>query len=65
MAAIRRLPVPQQRVIACRFLLELDEGETATALGLPAGTVKSRLHRALRRLQRELSPEIGVVEHEH
>jgi RNA polymerase sigma-70 factor (ECF subfamily) len=51
-------------VIACRFLLELDERETATALGLPAGTVKSRLHRALRRLQRELSPEVGVVEHE-
>jgi RNA polymerase sigma-70 factor (ECF subfamily) len=64
LAAIRRLPVPQQRVIACRFLLELDERETATALGLPAGTVKSRLHRALRRLQRELSPEVGVVEHE-
>lgn len=62
--AIRGLPVQQQRVIACRFLLELDERETATALGLPAGTVKSRLHRALRRLQRELSPEVGVVEHE-
>jgi RNA polymerase sigma-70 factor (ECF subfamily) len=65
LAALRRLPVPQQRVIACRYFLDLDERETATALALPAGTVKSRVHRALRRLQRELSPDVEVAEHEH
>ncbi|HEU4544165.1 MAG TPA: sigma-70 family RNA polymerase sigma factor [Jiangellaceae bacterium] len=64
MAAVQRLPEPQQRVIACRYFLDLDERETATALGLPAGTVKSRLHRALRRLQRELSPDVKAAEHE-
>jgi RNA polymerase sigma-70 factor (ECF subfamily) len=52
-------------VIACRYFLDLDERETATALALPAGTVKSRVHRALRRLQRELSPDVEVAEHEH
>jgi RNA polymerase sigma-70 factor (ECF subfamily) len=65
LAALRRLPVPQQQVIACRFFLELDERETATALGLPAGTVKSRLYRALRRLERELSSDVEVAEREH
>lgn len=64
MAAVRRLPVTQQRVVACRYFLELDERETATALGLPAGTVKSRLHRALRRLEHELSPDVEVADHE-
>ncbi|MFW6203617.1 MAG: RNA polymerase sigma factor [Actinomycetota bacterium] len=55
--AVRELPEQQRRVIACRFLLDLDEKETATVLGWPVGTVKSRLHRALRRLHERLAPE--------
>jgi DNA-directed RNA polymerase specialized sigma24 family protein len=43
-------------VVQCRYLLELTEAETATILGLPAGTVKSRLSRALTRL-RQMMPE--------
>lgn len=38
-------------VIACRYLLDLSEEETASALGCPRGTVKSRLSRALGRLR--------------
>jgi RNA polymerase sigma-70 factor (ECF subfamily) len=38
-------------VVACRHLLQLTVEETATALGLPEGTVKSRLARALARLR--------------
>ena len=38
-------------VIGCRFLLELSEAETAAALGVRPGTVKSRTARALERLQ--------------
>jgi RNA polymerase sigma factor (sigma-70 family) len=49
-AAIGRLPERQQLVVAYRYLLQLSEAETATALGWPAGTVKSRLSRALDRL---------------
>jgi RNA polymerase sigma factor (sigma-70 family) len=57
LAAVQTLPAAQQQVIACRFFLDLDERETAAALGLPVGTVKSRLHRALRRLRARLGPE--------
>lgn len=55
LAAVRELPEQQQRVVVCRYLLDLDEQETATVLGWPRGTVKSRLHRALRRLHGSLS----------
>jgi RNA polymerase sigma factor (sigma-70 family) len=38
-------------VISSRYLLELSGEETAAALGIPEGTVKSRLSRALARLR--------------
>jgi len=54
LAALRGLPEPHRLVVTCRYLLDLDESETATVLGWPRGTVKSRLHRALGRLRAEL-----------
>ncbi len=51
---IRALRTPLREVVACRFLMELTEAETAAALRIPAGTVKSRLHRALNELRAEL-----------
>ena len=45
---------PHREVVTCRYLLDLDEAETAQVLGWPRGTVKSRLHRALRQLQSAL-----------
>jgi DNA-directed RNA polymerase specialized sigma24 family protein len=39
--------------------LDLDEVETALALGCARGTVKSRLSRALERLRGELDPTTG------
>ncbi len=48
---IDALPEPQRLVIACRFLLDLDETQTAQVLGISRGTVKSRTHRALARLR--------------
>jgi RNA polymerase sigma-70 factor (ECF subfamily) len=45
------LSAPQRQVVTCRYLLDLDEAETAAVLGWPRGTVKSRLHRALARLR--------------
>ncbi len=38
-------------VLGCRFLLDLGEAETAAALGVRPGTVKSRTSRALGRLR--------------
>jgi len=46
-------------VITSRYLLELSGEETAAALGIPEGTVKSRLSRALARLRATL----GEVSH--
>ncbi|MEU4193884.1 sigma-70 family RNA polymerase sigma factor [Kribbella sp. NPDC026611] len=51
LAAVRALPDPMRLVVTCRYLLDLDEQETAVVLGWPRGTVKSRLHRALGRLR--------------
>ena len=51
LAALNRLRVEDRLVIAYRYWFELSEAETAEALGLPRGTVKSRLSRALGRLR--------------
>jgi RNA polymerase sigma factor (sigma-70 family) len=54
LAAIERLPDAAREAVACRYLLELNEEETAAALGCARGTVKSRVSRALERLRLEL-----------
>src|SRR5207253_1519475 len=51
LAALERLPDDGRLVLASRYLLGLSEGETAAALGLRRGTVKSRTARALERLR--------------
>jgi len=48
---IKQLSEEDRLVIASRYLLELNGEETAAALGIPEGTVKSRLSRALSRLR--------------
>jgi RNA polymerase sigma-70 factor (ECF subfamily) len=50
--AVRRLDPGDQQVIYLRYFLDLPVAETAEALGVAEGTVKSRLHRALGRLRR-------------
>jgi RNA polymerase sigma-70 factor (ECF subfamily) len=54
--ALAGLDDGERLVVTCRYLLGLSESETAAALGIPAGTVKSRLHRGLRRLRERLEP---------
>ncbi len=54
LGALERLGPEQRDVLTCRFLLELSEEETAAALRLRRGTVKSRAHRALERLRADL-----------
>jgi RNA polymerase sigma-70 factor (ECF subfamily) len=53
-ATISRLREDDQLIIAARYFLGLSEAETAIALKLRRGTVKSRLSRALGRLQAQL-----------
>ena len=50
-AALATLPEEQQQVVTLRFFSELSVSETAAALGIREGTVKSRLSRALDRLR--------------
>jgi RNA polymerase sigma-70 factor (ECF subfamily) len=54
LAGLARLGEPDREVVTLRYLLELSEAETAAALEIPTGTVKSRLSRALDRLRAEL-----------
>jgi RNA polymerase sigma-70 factor, ECF subfamily len=49
---LARLPDRLREVLVLRFYDDLDEAEMAEALGIPRGTVKSRLHGAIRELRR-------------
>ncbi|MFJ8536306.1 RNA polymerase sigma factor [Streptomyces sp. NPDC093591] len=66
-AALEKLSEEHRLVVTYRYLLEMDESETAQALGWPRGTVKSRLNRALRKLGRllpDFQPQEGGDERE-
>jgi RNA polymerase sigma-70 factor, ECF subfamily len=58
LAGVDRLPAEQRLVVGCRYFLDLSEAETATTLGIRAGTVKSRLARALERLREEVPADV-------
>jgi len=53
-AAIRALPSGQQAAIALFYLEDMSVAEVAVALDVPAGTVKTRLMHARRRLRSAL-----------
>ena len=59
--ALATLPGDGARVVILRFFAELSVAEVSEVLGVPEGTVKSRLHRALRRL-REALEKRGMTE---
>ena len=54
-AALAELDAKQRSVVVCRHLLGWSVAETAAALGVREGTVKSRLHRAHLILKSHLS----------
>jgi RNA polymerase sigma-70 factor (ECF subfamily) len=57
-AALAGLEDRDRTVIALRYFAGLSEAEAALALEVPAGTVKSRLSRALDRLRAELGEDV-------
>lgn len=62
LAALRRLPPPQQDVMMLSVFEGLSHGEIAAALGLRVGTVKSRLSRARASLHLDLGTGAALRE---
>lgn len=52
--SVMRLPPKQRAVVAMRFWQDMTVETIADTLGWPIGSVKSTLHRALRRLKEDL-----------
>jgi RNA polymerase sigma-70 factor (ECF subfamily) len=59
--AVQRLNPIGQEVIYCRYFLDLSEAETAEALDVAPGTVKSRLSRALQRLREVIEADFPAL----
>ncbi len=53
------LPERLREVLVLRYYQELGEEEMAEVLGVPRGTIKSRLHAAVRALRESLAGEGG------
>ncbi|MEW4368868.1 RNA polymerase sigma factor [Paenibacillus kandeliae] len=51
-ALLNRLAVPLREVLLLYYMGECSTTETAEILNVPVGTVKSRLHRALKKLRK-------------
>jgi RNA polymerase sigma factor (sigma-70 family) len=56
-AALRKLPRRQREAVVLRYYLDLSVAETAQAMGVSRGTVKSATHRALAAVGRTLREE--------
>jgi RNA polymerase sigma-70 factor (ECF subfamily) len=55
--AFENLTLDQRTVMALRYTLDLSIPQVAEALGIPQGTVKSRVHSAVERLRAALGEE--------
>jgi RNA polymerase sigma factor (sigma-70 family) len=56
-----RLPAAERDVLTLLVWADLSYAQIAAALGVPIGTVRSRLHRARRAVRAQLSPSMGGV----
>lgn len=56
-SALAALPEPQRAVVVLRYHLDWSTEQVAGALGVPPGTVKSRLSRALTALRESLEEQ--------
>lgn len=62
--AVQDLSRQAQEVIYLFYFLELSEAETAAALDVPAGTVKSRLYRARQQLRAVIARDFPALHDE-
>lgn len=61
--ALSRLPGRQREVMVLRFFADLSVAETAAALGVSEGTVKTQTSRAVSRLRQVLGEREEVHDH--
>jgi RNA polymerase sigma factor (sigma-70 family) len=61
LSAVREMSEPDRRVVAYRYLLGMSEAETAAALAVPRGTIKSRTSRALAKLRTRLGVTLAAI----
>ena len=59
--ALGALPGRRRACVVLRYYLDLTEVETAAALGISVGTVKSQTHKALAQLRQHLADEPAVA----
>ena len=59
--AVQSLSIPDQKIIYLRYFLDLSVAETAQALEVAEGTVKSRSSRALERLREIVPQDLSVL----
>ena len=52
---LRRLTLEQRSVLVLTYYLDLSQAEAAATIGIPVGTLKSRLNRAIDALRAELA----------
>ena len=57
--SLMALEVELRAVVVCRLLLDWSTDRTAEVLGIPSGTVKSRLHRAVGELESRLQSYVN------
>jgi len=59
--AVRRLSSSDQEIIYLRYYLDMPQAEMSAMLNVAAGTVKSRLHRALSRLKQVIQHDFSEL----
>ncbi len=63
--AVKRLPPQFREIVSLRDYLGLSYSDIAVALGIPTGTVMSRLHRARSMLREEMRRSLrGEAQHD-
>jgi RNA polymerase sigma factor (sigma-70 family) len=60
-SACRELPRPQRQAVDRVFFRNLSHRQAAAELGIPLGTVKTRIRTAIGSLRGKLAPEIDSV----
>lgn len=56
-AALAALPEPQQDALILKQVAELTYGQIAQIFGVPEGTIKSRLHLAIKEMRRQVAAQ--------